>query len=93
MGRRVSYNPKNKGKRSCQLIPTFVAGTREFAAADCARVISNLPESAKKIRARADSGFYCCNAVKAYEGKGFEFVLVARKTPRPGRSPRTRTQI
>ncbi len=82
MGGRVSYNPKNKGKRSCQPIPTFVAGTREFAAADCARVISNLPESAKKIRARADSGFYCWDAVKAYEGKGCEFVLVARKTQR-----------
>ena len=45
-------------------------------------VIDNLPKSVKKIRAHADSGFSCWDAVKAYEGKGCEFVLVARKTPR-----------
>ena len=31
MGGRVSYNPKNKGKRSYQPILTFVAETREYA--------------------------------------------------------------
>ena len=97
MGGRVSYNPKNKGKRSYQPIPTFVAETREFAggglrkgdrpdgeeiAEDLKTVIDHLPKCVKKIRARADSGFYCWDAVKAYEGKGCEFVLVARKTPR-----------
>ncbi len=45
-------------------------------------VIDHLPKSVKKIRARADSGFYCWDAVRTYEGKGCEFVLVARKTPR-----------
>lgn len=97
MGGRVSYNPKNKGKRSYQPMLTFVAETREYAGGglrtgerpdgrEIARhlqtVIEHLPKTVKKIRARADSGFYCWEAVQAYESKGCEFVLVARKTPR-----------
>ena len=76
---------------------TFVAETRRFAGGglrngdkpsgeDIARhlrlVIEHLPKPVKKIRARADSGFYCWKAVEAYTEAGCEFVLVARKTPR-----------
>ncbi len=97
MGGRVSYNPKNKGKRSYQPILTFVAETREYAGGGLRKgdrpdgeeiaehlkmVIDHLPKTVKKIRARADSGFYCWDAVRTYENKGCEFVLVARKTPR-----------
>ena len=97
MGGRVSYNPKNKGKKSYQPMLTFVAETREFAGGglrngdkpsgeDIARhlrlVIEHLPKTVKKIRARADAGFYCWKAVEAYTEAGCEFVLVARKTPR-----------
>ena len=106
MGGRVSYNPKNKGKRSYQPILTFVAETREFADGGLRNgdrtvrrlphlksVIDHLSKSVKKIWARADSGFYYWDAVMAYEGKGCKFALVACKTPLPGRSPRTRTPI
>ena len=97
MGGRVSYNPKNKGKRSYQPILTFVAETREYAGGGLRKgdrpdgeeiaerlktVIEHLLRTVKKIRARADSGFYCWDAVKTYASKGCEFVLVVRKTPR-----------
>jgi hypothetical protein len=36
----------------------------------------------KRRLARADSGFYCWDAVQAYEKGKVEFILVARKTPR-----------
>ena len=29
-GGRKCYNPKNKGKKSCQPMPTFIAETREY---------------------------------------------------------------
>ena len=108
MGGRVSYDPKNKGKRSYQPILTFVVETREFVggglrngdrtdgkeiAEHLKSVFDHLPKSVKKIWARADSGFYYWDAVMAYEGKGCKFALVACKTPRLGRRPRTRTQI
>jgi hypothetical protein len=34
------------------------------------------------IFARADSGFYCWDAVTAYEGRGVQFIISARKTAR-----------
>src|SRR5437867_3578165 len=43
MGGRKSYNPKNKGKKSYQPMLTFVAETREYLGADCAREIGQLP--------------------------------------------------
>ena len=41
-----------------------------------------LPHGVKKILARADSGFYCWEAVEAYEKAACQFVIVARKTRR-----------
>ena len=45
-------------------------------------VFAALPESVERIYARADSGFYCWEAVAAYEKRGCRFVLSAQKTPR-----------
>jgi hypothetical protein len=74
---------------------TFLAETREFAggslhngdkpsgesiARHLARVIEVLPKSVQTLRARADAGFYCWDAVKAYTEWNCEFVIVARKT-------------
>jgi len=36
----------------------------------------------KRVYARADSGFYCWQAVEAYEKMGWQFIVVARKTSR-----------
>jgi hypothetical protein len=97
MGGRKSYNPKNKGKKSYQPILTFLAETREYVGgelrngdrptgAQIARhlesVFAALPPQVKTIHARADSGFYCWEAVQAYEGKGVQFIVSARKTAR-----------
>jgi len=97
MGGRKSYNPKNKGKKSYQPILTFLAETREYISgelrngdrptgAQIARhlqqVFAALPPQVKTIQARADAGFYCWDAVEAYEKRGVEFIISARKTPR-----------
>jgi len=97
MGGRKGYNPKNKGKKSYQPILTFLAETREYVAgelrngdrptgAQIARhlesVFAALPEGVEKMYARADSGFYCAEAVEAYEKAGVQFIISARKTSR-----------
>ena len=76
---------------------TFIAETREYAggqlhngdkpsgediALDLARVIETLPNTVETVRARADAGFYCWEAVRAYTHLKCEFVIVARKTER-----------
>jgi len=97
MGGRKSYNPKNKGKKSYQPILTFLAETREYVSgelrngdrptgAQIARHLHQafgaLPSQVTTIQARADSGFYCWEAVEAYEKRGVEFIISARKTAR-----------
>jgi len=97
MGGRKSYNPKNKGKKSYQPILTFLAETRESVCgelhngdrptgAQIARhlesALASLPPTVKTIYARADSGFYCREAVEAYQGRGVQFIVSARKTSR-----------
>jgi len=97
MGGRKSYNPKNKGKKSYQPILTFLAETREYiggelrngdrpTGAQIARhlesVFAALPPQVKTIQARADSGFYCGEAVAAYEKRSVQFIVSARKTSR-----------
>ena len=97
MGARKCYNPKNKGKKSYQPILTFMAETREYIwgelrngdrpdgkqiARHLAGVFAALPQCIQKIFARADSGFYCWEAVQAYEKGKAHFIIVARKTSR-----------
>src|SRR5213594_2855659 len=81
MGARKSYNPKNKGKKSYQPILTFIAETREYVmgslhngdrptgkqiAEHLRSAFAALPTCVEKIWARADSGFYCWEAIEAY---------------------------
>ncbi len=97
MGARKSYNPKNKGKKSYQPILTFLAETREYIGGELRNgdrptgtqiarhlesVFASLPQEVDTIHARADSGFYCWEAVEAYEKQGVEFIVAARKTAR-----------
>jgi len=97
MGGRKSYNPKNKGKKSYQPILSFLAETKEFIAGELRNgdrptgkqiarhlreAIQALPACVISIAARADSGFYCREAVEAYEKFHCSFIIVARKTPR-----------
>ena len=97
MGARKSYNPKNRGKKSYQPILSFLAETREFVAGELRNgdrptgrqiarhlqeVFQSLPRCVVSIFARADSGFYCWEAVEAYEKFKCWFIVVARKTSR-----------
>jgi hypothetical protein len=97
MGARKSYNPRNKGKKSYQPILSFLAETREFIAGELRNgdrptgkqiarhlqeVFQSLPRCVVSLFARADSGFYCWEAVQAYEKFKCQFIIVARKTPR-----------
>jgi hypothetical protein len=45
-------------------------------------VCAALPQCIETIFARADSGFYCWEAVQAYEKAKAHFIIVARKTSR-----------
>ena len=80
MGARKGYNPQHKGKKSFQPILTFLAETREYVSGELrkgdwptgqqiaqhlASVLAALPPSVERIYARADSGFYCWQAVAA----------------------------
>ena len=97
MGTRKGYNPKNRGKRSHQPILTFLSETREYVGGELRNgdrptgkqiarhlesVFADLPETVQTIRARADSGFYCWEAVEAYERHGCQFIISVRKTSR-----------
>jgi hypothetical protein len=97
MGARKSYNPKNKGKKSYQPMLTFIAETREYVWGELRNgdrptgkqiydhlknAIAALPSGIHHVSARADSGFYCAEAVDAYEEGHCGFVIVARKTSR-----------
>ena len=68
--------PNDGNHRSYQPILTFLAETREYAA------FQSLPAGIEKLYARADSGFYCWDAVEAYQQEGCQFIVVARKTSR-----------
>jgi hypothetical protein len=78
-------------------ILTFLAETREYVGGELRNgdrptgrqiarhlegVFAALPESVETIYARADSGFYCGEAVEAYEKAGVQFLISARKTAR-----------
>ena len=97
MGGRKAYNPKNRGKRSYQPMLTFLAETREYIAGELRNgdrptgqqiarhlkeVFVSLPRQVSTIYARADSGFYCWEAVEAYQQYGCQFIVSARKTAR-----------
>jgi hypothetical protein len=97
MGARKGYNPKNKGKKSFQPILTFLAETKEYIAGELRNgdrptgkqiaahlqmVFAAVPKIVKTLLARADSGFYCWDAVEAYESVKCGFIIVARKTAR-----------
>ena len=97
MGARKGYNPKNKGKKSYQPVLTFIAETHEYVGGELRNgdrpdgkqiarhlrsVIAALPKGIQKIFARADSGFYCWEAVQAYQKAKAHFIIVARKTSR-----------
>ena len=97
MGARKGYNPQHREKKSYQPILTFLAETREYMGGELRKgdrptgkqigahldsVCAALPASVERVYARADSGFYCWEAVAAYGQHGCRFVISAQKTAR-----------
>ena len=97
MGGGKGYNPQPRGKKSYQPILTFLAETREYVmgelhngdrpsgaqiARHLERASAALPPGVEIVYARADSGFDGGEAVVAYEGRGWQFIVSARKTAR-----------
>ena len=97
MGGRKEYNPKKRGKKSYQPLLTFLAESKEYVAGslrsgyrptgkEIARhleeVFAGLPGCVQHKRGRADSGFYCKEAVWMYEKHQCEFLISAQKTAR-----------
>src|SRR5262249_61940876 len=92
LGGRRSYNPKNKGKKSYQPILTFLAETREYVGGELHNgdrptgvqivrplesVFAALPPCVRQKFARADAGFYCWDAVEAYEKAKAYFIIAS----------------
>jgi len=97
MGARKGYNPHYRGKKSYQPMLTFLAETREYVmvelhngdrpsgdqiARHLERTWAALPPGVETVYARADSGFYCWEAVESYEKHHAQFIISARKTAR-----------
>ena len=97
MGARKGYNPQHQGKKSYQPMLTFLAETREYVmgelhngdrpsggqiARHLERAWAALPPGVETVYARADSGFYCWEAVESYEKQHAQFIISARKTAR-----------
>ncbi len=83
--------------KSFQPLLTFIAETREFVGGELRNgdrptgkqiakhlesVMSTVPKGVKVSYGRADCGFYCWEAVEAYEKYDCQFIVVAQKTPR-----------
>jgi Transposase DDE domain group 1 len=96
-GARKGYNPQHRGKKSYQPILSFLAETREYvmgelhngdrpSGAQIARHLDGaraaLPAGVETVYARADSGFYCRQAVESYEKHHGQFIISASKTGR-----------
>jgi hypothetical protein len=95
MGARKGYNRKHRGKKSYQPILTFVAETREYVSGELRKGVSvngqqianhldsvfrALPKGIERRYGRADSGFYCLEALQAYEKHDCRFVVAAQKS-------------
>ena len=94
-GARKGHNRKHRGKRGLRPVLAFIAETKEYLAgklrrgktisgAEIKRFIRELrgllPASVKKITVRADSEFYCWEAVEACRAAGLDFILAVKKS-------------
>jgi len=96
MGARKSYTRRIKERRATSRFLPLSPRPGNISAGSCAteigprvrrlRAISRpffaaVPRCVRKIFGRADAGFYCWDAVQAYEKHKASFIIVARKTP------------
>jgi hypothetical protein len=76
--RRRSMRTLSADKPTCAAAPVVSAQI----ARHLHTAFQSLPAGIEKLYARADSGFYCWDAVEAYQQERCQFIVVARKTSR-----------
>jgi hypothetical protein len=96
-GVKTGANTAPWGEKSYQPILTFVAETREYVSGELRKgerptgeqiaahldsVFAALPATVVSRYARADSGFYCWEAVAAYQKRDCRLEISAQKNPR-----------
>jgi hypothetical protein len=94
-GARKGYNPKHKGKKSYQPVLTFIVETGEYLYGKqrpgdtmsgeeignyIDRCFKHLPPGVSSITNRADAGFYCKQAVAAFERNKGSYIIAADLT-------------
>ncbi len=94
-GARKGHNPKHRGKRGLRPVLAFIAETKEYVAGKLRRgatisgheikkfireVRALLPSSVHKVTVRADSEFYCWEAVDNCRAQGLDFIIAVKKT-------------
>jgi len=92
----MGYNPKKKGRKSYHPLLCFVGETRDYIggalrsgkhhssykALDFIKgLVKNLPSHIKRIRLRADSGFFSTDLIKYLVNKDIEFAIVVPMQP------------
>jgi hypothetical protein len=94
-GARKGHNRKHRGKRALRPVLAFIAETKEYLAgklragktisgAQVEKFIASLrpllPSAVGKVTLRADSEFYCWQAVKTARAKGFDYIISVKKS-------------
>ena len=97
-GAHKGHNPKHRGKKGLRPVLSFIAETREYftgklrqGATISGEEVSNflksfkplLPKSVEKVIVRADSEFYCQDAVLACKEENYSFIISVKKTVPP----------
>jgi hypothetical protein len=92
----VGYNPKKKGRKSYHTLLCFIGETRDYlgglfrsgnhhtsyqAIPFLKGILKKLPGHVKKIRLRADSGFFSLEFLKFLVKEGVEFYVVVPLQP------------
>jgi hypothetical protein len=92
----VGYNPKKKGRKCYQTMLCFLGETRDYlgglfrsgnhhssyqAVPFLKRILGKLPGHLKKIRLRADSGFFSLEFLKFLVQRSIEFYVVVPLQP------------
>ena len=92
----IGYNPKKKGRGSYHPLLCFVGETRDYiggvlrsgkhhSSYKCVEfvkaLVKKLPSHIRKIRLRADSGFFSVDLIKYLVREGIEFAMVVPTQP------------
>ena len=94
-GARKGHNRKHRGKKALRPVLAFVAETKEYFAGKLrtgktisgeqvkkfiASLRPKLPSTVGKVTLRADSEFYCWQAVETARAKGFDYIFAVKKS-------------